>query len=50
MSLGYKRPIELDDLGAIPARHEAKYNYNKFNKALKVELVSTICTLQKPGF
>ena len=42
MTLGYKRPLEMEDLGALPARHETKYNHTKFKRVLKQELVS-IC-------
>ncbi|XP_022081543.1 ATP-binding cassette sub-family C member 9-like [Acanthaster planci] len=38
MSLGYRRPLELEDLGDIPERHEANYNFLEFKKALKIEL------------
>ncbi|XP_033647740.1 ATP-binding cassette sub-family C member 9-like [Asterias rubens] len=38
MTLGYKRPLEMEDLGALPARHETKYNHTKFKRVLKQEL------------
>ena len=40
MSLGYKRPLEMSDLGALPLIHESSYNHNKFRDAFEKEKVS----------
>ena len=38
--LGYKRPIELEDLGVLPHEHQAKAIHDVFNKAYSAEKVS----------
>ncbi|XP_070536210.1 ATP-binding cassette sub-family C member 8-like [Ptychodera flava] len=35
--LGYKRPLEISDLGCLPEEYEAHYQYNLFNKAYETE-------------
>ncbi|XP_072025006.1 putative ATP-binding cassette sub-family C member 13 [Amphiura filiformis] len=35
--LGYKRPLEMDDLGCLPKQFTSKFNHHRFYKALKQE-------------
>ena len=37
--LGYKRPIEIEDLGKIPHQHQAKEIHDKFREAYQNEKV-----------
>ncbi|XP_071815996.1 ATP-binding cassette sub-family C member 9-like isoform X3 [Apostichopus japonicus] len=37
-SLGYKRALELDDLGSLSKVHTTKYNRDKFEEAVGIEL------------
>ena len=44
---GYKKPLEQDDLGDIPKRHQADYNHRKFQKAFgkeKVNKITIVCS------
>ena len=41
LALGYKKHLELSDLGVVPERHEAKYNHEKFRTAFREEAVSS---------
>lgn len=40
LNLGYKKHLELDDLGIPPKQHEAKFNHERFRKAFREETVS----------
>ena len=42
LNLGYKRPLEIEDLGLLPEAHEAKANHNKFLKAFVCEKVRQV--------
>ncbi|XP_033647324.1 ATP-binding cassette sub-family C member 9-like [Asterias rubens] len=33
LSLGFKKHLELSDLGVVPEQHEAEYNHERFRKA-----------------
>lgn len=37
--LGYSRALELEDLGSLSKVHTTKYNRDKFEEALGIELV-----------
>ncbi|XP_022081211.1 ATP-binding cassette sub-family C member 9-like [Acanthaster planci] len=39
LTLGYKKHLELSDLGVVPDRHEAKFNHKKFRKAFREEMM-----------
>ena len=39
LSLGFKKHLELSDLGVVPQRHEAKFNHERFRKAFLEETV-----------
>ncbi len=45
-NLGYKQPLEIEDLGCLPKQFTSKFNRYQFNKALKMEKVSWT---QEPG-
>ncbi|XP_071803247.1 ATP-binding cassette sub-family C member 9-like [Asterias amurensis] len=34
---GYKKPLEITDLGDIPEYHQAQHNHRKFKKAFEIE-------------
>ncbi|XP_041460450.1 ATP-binding cassette sub-family C member 9-like isoform X1 [Lytechinus variegatus] len=36
--LGFKKPLEIDDLGTIPEVHTAEYNHRRFKNNLKREI------------
>lgn len=38
--LGFKRPLEMEDLGSIPEVHSAEYNHRRFKNNFKREIVS----------
>ena len=38
--LGYKRPLEVNDLGSLPARHRAQHLYEIFKEDFQREIVS----------
>lgn len=40
LSLGFKKHLELSDLGVVPEQHEAEYNHERFRKAFIQESVS----------
>ncbi len=42
LKLGYKRPIEMRDLGTLPQVHQTKYNYQKLRKVFRREMVRFI--------
>ncbi|XP_033648066.1 ATP-binding cassette sub-family C member 9-like [Asterias rubens] len=44
LTLGYKKHLELSDLGVPPKRHEAKFNHERFRKAFKEEMKKTNIT------
>ena len=35
LALGYKKHLELSDLGVVPDRHKAKSNHDRFRKAFR---------------
>ena len=37
--MGYKRPIDMEDLGNLPHRHQAKTIHDRFNDAYQKEKV-----------
>ncbi|XP_071504808.1 ATP-binding cassette sub-family C member 9-like [Diadema antillarum] len=49
LRLGYKRPLEMSDLGALPLTHEANYNHNKFRDAFEKEKESKAKEGKKPS-
>ena len=38
--LGFKKPLEVDDLGTMPAVHTAEYNHRRFKRNFQKEVVS----------
>ena len=44
VSLGYKRPLEVEDLGLLPKEHQVRTNYLKLSKAYAEEEVSLVYT------
>ncbi|XP_072025842.1 ATP-binding cassette sub-family C member 9-like [Amphiura filiformis] len=40
LNLGYKRPLVMKDLGALPRKHQTKYNYQKLRKVFRREMES----------
>ena len=43
--LGYKRPLEVNDLGSLPARHRAQHLYEIFKEDFQREIVSNYSVL-----
>ncbi|XP_038067008.1 ATP-binding cassette sub-family C member 9-like [Patiria miniata] len=39
LNLGYKKHLELSDLGVVPDKHEARFNHERFRKAYREEMV-----------
>ena len=44
-ALGYKKPLDLEDLGDIPDRHEARHNHLVFKRAFLKNKVSVAKTI-----
>ncbi|XP_072027036.1 ATP-binding cassette sub-family C member 9-like [Amphiura filiformis] len=42
LSLGYKRPLQMSDLGCLPKRHSSKQNRAIFSRVLKEEKMKSI--------
>ncbi|XP_072050893.1 ATP-binding cassette sub-family C member 9-like [Amphiura filiformis] len=38
LDLGYKRPLEMKDLGTLPRKHQTEYNYEKLRKEFQREM------------
>ena len=36
LTLGYKRPLEINDLGTLPEVRQTKYNYQKLKKVFEM--------------
>ena len=43
---GYKKPIEMADLGALPHKHQAKPIHDRFSKAYTEEKVWSVATVR----
>ena len=41
LALGYRKSLDLSDLGVVPEQHEAEANHKKFREAFLEESVRT---------
>ncbi|XP_030828553.1 ATP-binding cassette sub-family C member 9 isoform X2 [Strongylocentrotus purpuratus] len=49
LQLGYKRPLEMSDLGALPLIHESNFNHNRFRDVFEKEKEEKTKVGKKPS-